>query len=276
MIFVSSTSVLDTDYYLNPSNVPAGGVKEADILEKSGRGLHTGYGQSKWVSEGLMRDAGDRGLQGAILRPGYVTGESYKWTTVTDDFLVRILKGCIQLKSFPDLGEDNFINMMPVDGVSRIAVAAATTPSSGMQVLNAVSRTMTFNSYLSILPKLGYAVEKIEYDDWRIKLQDYVASSAGGKTEEHALLPLYHMAISDLPSDSRSPVLSTANTKRVVAAASPGSGPLGVDEEVLIGYIAYLVAIGFMQAPGGNILPEISLNQERLAALAKIEGRGKI
>jgi L-aminoadipate-semialdehyde dehydrogenase len=95
-----------------------------------------------------MRDAGERGLQGFIVRPGYVLGHSIKGTSITDDFLVRILKGCIQLGSFPELGDDNFINMMPVDGVAQICVAAALEPRSDMKVINAVSRTMTFNTYL--------------------------------------------------------------------------------------------------------------------------------
>jgi L-aminoadipate-semialdehyde dehydrogenase len=86
MVFVSSTSVLDTDYYLG---TPEGETISEDLpLSRSAKGLPTGYGQSKWVCEGLMRDAGNRGLCGVTVRPGYVTGESKLGTTITDDFLV--------------------------------------------------------------------------------------------------------------------------------------------------------------------------------------------
>lgn len=73
--FISSTSVLDTDHYiqLSASGTP---VSESDDLEGSRRGLGTGYGQSKWVSEHLIREAGKRGLKGCIVRPGYVTGDT--------------------------------------------------------------------------------------------------------------------------------------------------------------------------------------------------------
>ena len=73
--FVSSTSVLDTDYYVKMSE---GGtpIPEDDSLEGSRKGLVTGYGQSKWVGEYLVREAGNRGLAGTIVRPGYVTGDS--------------------------------------------------------------------------------------------------------------------------------------------------------------------------------------------------------
>lgn len=78
--FVSSTSVLDTDYYveLSEKSIRSGGkgVSEDDDLQGSSKGLGTGYGQSKWVSEYFVREAGRRGLSGSIVRPGYVTGDA--------------------------------------------------------------------------------------------------------------------------------------------------------------------------------------------------------
>ena len=80
MTFISSTSVLGTDHYVQLSEkmVQSGGagVPEDDDLSGSERGLDTGYGQSKWSSEYLMREAGRRGLVGSIVRPGYVMGDS--------------------------------------------------------------------------------------------------------------------------------------------------------------------------------------------------------
>lgn len=73
--FVSSTSVLDTRHYIEQS-LKGIEVSEDDDLEASRTGLGTGYGQSKWVSEYLVREAGRRGLNGTIIRPGYVTGDS--------------------------------------------------------------------------------------------------------------------------------------------------------------------------------------------------------
>jgi L-aminoadipate-semialdehyde dehydrogenase len=276
IVFVSSTAVLDTRYYLNPTNIPEGGLLESNPLAESAKGLPTGYGQTKWVSEGLLRDAGERGLQGVILRPGYVTGETNEGTTITDDFLVRILKGCIQLGAYPDLGDDNYINMMPVDGVSKLCVAAAFDTAAGMPLLNAVNRTVSFNKYLSVLPQVGYAVEKVDYEIWRSKLETYVSSSSEKKSEEHALLPLYHLAVSDLPGDSKSPVLNTTNSTALVRSASLDPGMPTVDESILARYLAYLVAIDFIKAPASSTLPSIKLSQERREALAKVEGRGKI
>jgi L-aminoadipate-semialdehyde dehydrogenase len=79
-VFVSSTSAIDTEYYvrLSESLLQEGrdGVSEDDTLEGSRTGLKTGYGQSKWVSEKLLLEAGKRGLRGYIIRPGYIVGDA--------------------------------------------------------------------------------------------------------------------------------------------------------------------------------------------------------
>lgn len=81
-VFVSSTSAVDTEHYVNLSETFAHGrsdyqgIPENDDLEGAKINLKTGYGQSKWVSEKLLFEAGKRGLNGHIVRPGYVVGDS--------------------------------------------------------------------------------------------------------------------------------------------------------------------------------------------------------
>lgn len=79
-VFVSSTSAIDTEHYVQLSDSLAStelaGVPEDDDLEGARNHLKTGYGQSKWVSEKLLFEAGRRGLNGHIVRPGYVVGDS--------------------------------------------------------------------------------------------------------------------------------------------------------------------------------------------------------
>ena len=86
-VFVSSTAVLDNDHYVQLSDKLCAegkaGIPESDDLEGSSSGLGKanqmrrriyltetgiGYGQVKWVSEYLTREAGRRGLRGSIVR----------------------------------------------------------------------------------------------------------------------------------------------------------------------------------------------------------------
>ncbi|KAL8834746.1 MAG: hypothetical protein Q9170_003623 [Blastenia crenularia] len=246
--FISSTSVLDMDHYVQMSENGTP-VPESDDLEGSRKSLGTGYGQSKWVSEYLVREAGKRGLRGMIVRPGYVTGDAGSGVTNTDDFLTRYLKGCIQLHGHPVI--ENGINMLPVNHVARCVVACSLHPSSST-ITTAHPKPpsrLTFTTFASVLQKYGYDVPQIGYKEWRDRLVEYVEGGAseateegvevgeksetkasqikettpetrttakltteeGEKKEDHALLPLYHFVTADLPSHTRAPELDDKN-----------------------------------------------------------------
>ncbi|KAI4218988.1 MAG: hypothetical protein L6R36_008634, partial [Xanthoria steineri] len=275
--FISSTSVLDTDHYIQLCSAGTP-VAESDDLEGSRKGLGTGYGQSKWVSEYLIREAGKKGLRGCILRPGYVTGDTRNGVTNTDDFLVRHLKGCIQLGSAPII--PNGINMVPVNHVARCVVTSAFHPppskntKSGISVSQVTANPrLTFTQFTDVLKIYGYGVNSVLYEQWKQSLVQYVeeqqqqqqAEAAKGK-EEHALMPLYHFVTGDLPSTTRAPLLDDTNTQAALAADSPTTGSTeypSVTPEVVGLYIAYLVRVGFLPAPTaeGKPLPKVEVGE---------------
>jgi len=94
LVFVSSTSAIDTDYYVKVSELLSlgptkhRGVLESDDLDGAKTNLKTGYGQSKWVSDKLLFEAGKRGLRGHIVRPGYVVGDSRTASKQFSNFLL--------------------------------------------------------------------------------------------------------------------------------------------------------------------------------------------
>ena len=188
LVFVSSTSVLDSDHYIKLSQESVGqggsGVQEDDDLMGSATGLSSGYGQSKWVGEYLVKEAGKRGLRGAIVRPGYVMGDQKSGVTNTDDFLIRLAKGCIQQGCRPRI--ENTINMVPVDHVARLVVAAALNPpKESLAVVQVTAHPrITFREYLGTLESFGYAVPEVEYEEWKKSIQRYAAD---GTRERHAL-----------------------------------------------------------------------------------------
>ena len=192
--FVSSTSVLDTDHYvkLSEKQISTGqnAISEDDDMQGSRTGLGTGYGQTKWVSEQLVRAAGKRGLQGSVVRPGYILGDSETGVCNTDDFLIRMLKGCIQLSARPRI--INTVNAVPVNHVARVVVAAALNPLPvGVHVVHVTGHPrLRMNEYLSFLEFYGFKVPEVSYDAWNDELERYV--TAGGQEkdqEQHALMP---------------------------------------------------------------------------------------
>ncbi|ODV92554.1 hypothetical protein CANCADRAFT_1144 [Tortispora caseinolytica NRRL Y-17796] len=281
--FVSSTSTVDTDHFVSLSDklVSEGksGIPESDDLQGSAYGLSNGYGQSKWVAERLIRTAGARGLTGCIVRPGYVLGDSVTGATNTDDFLVRMLKGCIQLGLYPDIA--NNVNMVPVNHVARVVCATAFNPPSmtEMTVAHVTGHPrIRFNEFLALPADYGYAVKKADYVDWRIELENYVVTSS----QDHALYPLLHFVLDSLPQNTRAPELDDTNAcialKKDIqwtgVDVSKGSAVLSAE----VGkYLAYLVAIGFISPPpseGKLKLPSVTLSEESLKLQQAIGGRG--
>lgn len=285
--FVSSTSVLDTDHYVNLSaqqiSTGQGAVPEADDMMGSRTGLTTGYGQTKWVSEQLVREAGRRGLRGSVVRPGYILGDSETGVCNTDDFLIRMLKGCIQLGVRPRI--INTVNSVPVNHVARVVVAAALNPlADGVHVVHVTGHPrLRMSEYLSLLEYYGFKVPEVSYGDWKAELENYV--SAGGQEkdqEQHALMPLYHLCVSDLPATTRAPELDDRNAVKILKDDAENwtgideSAGYGIGREDVGKYLRYLAETGFVGWPTGRgrPLPEVHLSQAQLEAVGAVGGRG--
>ncbi|KAF2268190.1 large subunit of L-aminoadipate-semialdehyde dehydrogenase [Lojkania enalia] len=285
---VSSTSVLDTEHYvkLSEESVAEGGtgVPESDDLEGSRKGLGTGYGQSKWAAEYLTQQAGKKGLRGCVIRPGYVTGDPETGTTNTDDFLIRILKGCIQLSSRPSI--PNTINMVPVPHVARVIVASTLSPpQTPISVAQITSHPrITFNQFLGALSLYGYKVPEIPYSIWKRNMESYIAGTgrwASKEREEHALLPLYHFVTGDLPTDTKAPELDDTNATSALKADKEWTGQDwsagGTVKEDTVGiYLSYLIELGFMPKPhekGILQLPELKISEQVKEGMKRVGGR---
>ncbi|KAI2777886.1 large subunit of L-aminoadipate-semialdehyde dehydrogenase [Daldinia loculata] len=285
--FVSSTSVLDTDHYIKLSEEQTrtgeGSIMESDDMNGSRTGLGTGYGQTKWVSEQLVREAGRRGLQGSVIRPGYILGDYQTGVCNVDDFLIRMLKGCIQLEARPRI--INTVNAVPVNHVARVVVAAALNPlPGGVHVVHVTGHPrLRMNEYLSILEYYGYKTPEVSYDSWKQELENFVSAGALEKDQEqHALMPLAHFCMNDLPANTRAPELDDRNAVAILKA--DGDKWTGVDESSGYGisrddvgrYLRYLAEIKFIGQPTerGRPLPDISADIVQALAVGGIGGRG--
>ncbi|KAH7367788.1 alpha-aminoadipate reductase [Plectosphaerella cucumerina] len=284
--FVSSTSVLDTDHYVNLSDEQTAtgrsAVLEADDMEGSRVGLGNGYGQTKWVAEQLVREAGKRGLRGAVVRPGYILGSRHGGVSNTDDFLIRLCKGCVQLGARPHIV--NSVNAVPVDHVSRVVVAAALNPLPGVNVVHVTAHPrLRMNEFLSALSYYGYDVPEVDYEDWKTQLEEFVSAGSVEKDQEQsALMPLFHMATSNLPSTTRAPELDDRNAVKVLKADADrwtgidDSAGEGISREDIGRYLRFLAEIKFMPFPTGRgrELPTISADIAQAQAQWGVGGRG--
>ncbi|KAK6198711.1 alpha-aminoadipate reductase [Scheffersomyces amazonensis] len=274
--FVSSTSALDTDYFVHLSDEilakGGGGLSESDDLSGSAKGLGNGYGQSKWSAEYIIRQAGKRGLKGCITRPGYVTGYSKTGASNTDDFLLRMLKGSAELGLYPDI--TNNVNMVPVEHVARVVVATAFHPPQEDEV--AVAHVtghprIKFNEFLGTLQDYGYKVGKADYPTWRQSLEKFVIE----ESQESALFPLLHFVLDNLPQNTKAPELDDSNASKSLKLDSQWTGKdyssgKGVDTTLMGTYISYLIKTKFLPLPtlAAKIeLPSVEVSEESLALI---------
>ena len=288
LTYVSSTSVLDTDHYIDLSTEQTKSgqesIMEADDMEGSRKGLGTGYGQTKWVSEQLVREAGRRGLTGSVVRPGYILSESETGVCNVDDFLIRMYKGCIQLKSRPRI--INTVNAVPVNHVARVVVASAFNPlPQGVHVVHVTAHPrLRMNEYLSMLEHYGYKTPEISYNEWKEELEKFVSPGTEKDQEQLALMPLYHFCMSDLPATTRAPELDDRNAVKILK--SDAEKWTGVDESAGYGIskedagrlLGYLSAVGFIEPPSlkGRKFPNVKPEVIQARKDSVIGGRGGI
>ncbi|KAI9362960.1 hypothetical protein DFJ73DRAFT_811755 [Zopfochytrium polystomum] len=255
--FVSSTSVLDTRSYIRKYLDAGKGVPESDDLEGARRGLRSGYGQTKWVAERLVMRARSRGVPATIIRPGYIVGHSKSGVGNTDDFLWRMVKGCIQLGKVPRIS--NIVNMCTVDYVAGATVEILA--SGGIKRECAVfhiwnQHHFRFDDLFSFLPVNGYAVTPTDYIQWRTALMDLTLNPATPADDQHALYPLLHFVLDDLPTSTRSPELDDAQTRDVVS----GTNVICPDMRAVMPlFLSYFIETGFLERPqsSGN-LPKLA------------------
>ncbi len=201
--------------------------------------------------------------------------------TNTDDFLVRMLKGCVQLSARPRI--ENTVNSVPVDHVARTVVGSAFfPPEKPLGLVHVTSHPrLRFCDILATLEEYGYQVPEVDYSSWRTRLEEYVANEDGKHQEPHALLPLYHFATTDLPEDTKAPEMDDANATKVLKqdaqfTGQDVSGGAGVTVELMGVYLAYLVRIGFLPEPSkaqGKTLPKIKISEEQRNSQRRAGGR---
>lgn len=196
--------------------------------------LTGGYGLTKWVSERLLAQLMQRGLPVHIYRSGYILGDSVQGVTNTNDALLLLLKGCIQMGVAPDWEE--LIAVLPVDFVSEAVVVLSRQAPHKSGVFHIDQPNGLFwTDFVQWFVRKGYPIKICSHHEWLNQL------AAVGK--ENALYPFlsYYLSM-DLP-----PV--TPHT--ALAHAAKGLEKAGVswpamDDKLLNTWLDFLIKCDFL------------------------------
>lgn len=240
--YISTTSVFNARFYQSSSK-----VMEDDSLDHID-GLSGGYPQSKWVSERILKACKKRGLLSCVYRPGYICGDSKSGVWNADDFLCRLIKGCIQLgaspfPTYPQPSNSSMnpprVDMSPVDYVASVIVAAANSDQCfALSEFNVVNpNPIPFHTLFEQVGKFGFSVPSMPYPVWRDRLFQSIREGES----ENALFSIAAQFTEDWASNQQPPPCDRRNLDFVIQDRE------FPDLSMLMPvYLAYLVRCGFL------------------------------
>lgn len=219
-------------------------VREQDSLDDYSVPIG-GYAQSKWVAEKLVSIARDRGLPVCIYRLGRVSGHSQTGVFNANDFLYKLIIGCVQLGSVPEIGM--LEEIAPIDYVSKAIVhLSGQRKFLGKNFHLVNSSLLSLHQLIRSIRSFGYPVQQILYEQWHTELVKIAGSSP-----EHPLYPLvsFFPATNSQEQEFNSAMLKfdCQNTLDGLAGTSITCPP--IDNQLLSTYFSYLIRSGFLESP---------------------------
>ncbi len=139
--------------------------------------LFGGYAISKWISERLLTEIKNRGLPITIYRSGYISGQSNNGMTNTNDALLLLIKGCIQLGYAPEMNEK--ITILPVDFVSKAIVGISLNYPDKAAIYHLDHPVgIEWRDLIAWVNEYGYKVNMMPLKEWQTKLVDIANTNA--------------------------------------------------------------------------------------------------
>ncbi|OLR94124.1 type I polyketide synthase [Actinokineospora bangkokensis] len=167
-------------------------------------GHDTSYSQSKWVAEGLVDLARERGIPVSVYRAGGVLSDSRSGATNADDYVTKVIQGCVQLGLAPNRRYQ--LSVGTVDHLVRLIVEISLRPAATGRNYHAIDPVpLEWNTLFEELRHYGHDVRLVPFDEWRTTLVEHVDRDG----EDNALAPLMAM-IGETP-DRDMPVMDCGN-----------------------------------------------------------------
>ncbi|MBD2412761.1 amino acid adenylation domain-containing protein [Nostoc calcicola FACHB-3891] len=244
--YISTMAVFGAIACLNGLNV----LYEDDDIDNSEPYLsqEIGYTQSKWVAEKLVWIAKSRGIPVTVIRSGFLMGHPQTGVTNTDDFISRLIKGCIQLGSFPELVNQKQ-DLITVDYASKAIVQISKKQESLGKAFHLVplpSENIDLIKLFELISACGYQLQKVPYSQWTDNLINQAQHS-----QTNALFPLLPMLTEKVNQElaawelyQNTADLDCRNTLDVIANTSITCPSM--DTELISKYLAYFQRSGFL------------------------------
>jgi pyochelin synthetase len=237
--YVSSISVF-SDYGYQGNRV----VKEDDDLDTGGT-FDTGYAQSKWVAEKILAIARQRGIPVTVYRLGMVTGDTVNGFANLDDYVYRLIKGCLQVRCIPKTNA--VVDFVPVDFVSKAIVYLSRQKNSLGNIFHLVHpRPVPLDKIINWLRSRGRTLEETTYKNWRKKL-----GGASINSQDNALYPLLSMFPEKMPQEEVTGNFTYDMKNTIKGLENSNLTFPDLDVNLFTTYFEYLKKVGYIDGCGG-------------------------
>jgi amino acid adenylation domain-containing protein/thioester reductase-like protein len=238
--FISTLDVFQSNYHSQLAQLSEDDEFPVNAIPGSG------YAQSKWVAEKLVKAAHERGIPTCIYRPGMIIGHSQTGFSNTEDAIGRLIKGLIQLGSAPALSLP--MHLTPVDYVSKAIVKLSYDQSSwGKSFHLSNPESISLVQLVDYIKSLQYEIQYADYDQWLAQLTKLAIS------QENALKHLLPLLAN--PSAAYSHYLEVLTLDKVscqnvtTGLAGTNISCPAIDRDLLDTYFTYFVQSGFLSRP---------------------------
>src|SRR5699024_1904487 len=211
-----------------------------------------GYAQSKWVAEKLMWEAKERGFHITVLRPGFIMGDSITGVNNTEEYVARLIKGCIQLGKYDDLLKQikEFIHVEFIQKAIRKICSNPFNFGKAYHLVPPYQQSVDLVDFFEkINDQFGYNIKKIPYKEW---VNQLILSSKNNS--DNALIPFLPLLSEKIYKDKtvwelyeNMPTCDSSNTQQALIESKLTCPKM--DNTLLGTYFNYMIEIGFIPSP---------------------------
>jgi thioester reductase-like protein len=174
----------------SPQSDPAGSGDETTFRQSLARA--DGYGQSKLVAEQIVSWAADEdsGLSQclSIVKPAFIIGSASSGVANVDDFIWRLVAGCVSIGMFPTESSDSFIYISTCDKVATTALQCLWGHGQPLKarILHGLRVSRFWRAVNSVLEK---PLKPVSVREWHAKLEICMRDAKSN----HPCLPIWHL-----------------------------------------------------------------------------------
>lgn len=194
-----------------------------------GTALSTGYAQSKFLSELLVRDfaraSPHHASRVAVVKPSYIIGPASTGIANIEDYIWRLVAACVDISAY-NASDTGHLYISDVATVAATIVSACCDPVLTPGFVSVADGLPVAAFWKVLTHDLGYALQPLLQDEWLAA----VHADVEVQREAHPLWPLLHtleMEHGRLGVPASSPPLESPNGAALLAGGKDEQGEAG-------------------------------------------------